>query len=85
MRFVFNVDGENPQAGRYHATVHRDECHHARRNDVRRDQRYWVRRPMPDLKTVRVHLDQEIERMQTRFRKKLTPKACRSCKPGPVR
>jgi hypothetical protein len=86
MRFVFNVDGESPQGGRYYVTIHRDDCHHARRNDVCREQRYWVRRPgLKDLEAVRVHVGHEIERMQKHYSKKLTPKPCRNCKPGPVR
>ena len=82
MRFVLNVDGETPQEGLYYVTVHREQCHHAVQNDTRRERRYWVRGPLKDLSAVRARVDQEIQRMHNRFGRKLTPKACRRCKPG---
>jgi hypothetical protein len=82
MRWVLNVDGETPQDGLYYVTVHRDECAHAVRNDVRRERRYWVRGPLKNLGTVRARIDHEIQKMHKEHGKKLTPRACKRCQPG---
>jgi hypothetical protein len=80
MRFVLNVDAEL-----YYVTVHREDCPHAVRSDVRRDRRYWIRGPLRSLKAVQAHVDRQVASVETRLGKKLRPRKCGTCKPGRVR